>query len=472
VNITGGAPPFSVVWQNSGVIFGGNGTNQTALCVGSYTATLNDNNNNCQVIFNFTITEPADFAVTATNTSPICDGAPLQLNETGGAATSWSWTSNGAAVFSNVSAQNPTITGAVDGEVFSVTASNASGCSHTVQTAVTVYPIPLLALLSTDPVSCTGSDGIITVNGTGTGTLSWTGTATGTANVTLPYTLNNVAGGTYTFSLSSIPGGCVSNTETTALTVPPTPVLNDVPDESVCDSYILPAISGNNLGTDASFWTGSNATGSQLTAGQLISSTQTIYIYTSANNCTDEESFLITVTPTPLAPSVGPDLTYCSTWEIAPLTAIGTSGLFSWFSDVDLANLIGTGNAIAPFSTIGTSTYYVNEQINGCISPMSSYSITIEICDIILPTAFTPDGDNTNDLWVIVDLDVVYPKSTVSIYSRWGDKLYESKTGDYANSAWDGSFEGKAMPVGSYYFIIDTGTDAEELKGIVSIVLE
>jgi len=26
--------------------------------------------------------------------------------------------------------------------------------------------------------------------------------------------------------------------------------------------------------------------------------------------------------------------------------------------------------------------------------------------------------------------------------------------------------------VGSYYFIIDTGTDAEELKGIVSIVLE
>jgi gliding motility-associated-like protein len=472
VNITGGTPPYSIVWQNLGVIFGGNGTNQTTLCAGSYVATVNDDNNNCQVIFNFIINEPADFPVAASNTSPICDGAPLQVNETGGAATSWTWTSNGAAVFSSTTAQNPTITGAVDGEIFSVTASNASGCTHTVQTTVTIYPISSLSLVSTDPVSCTGTDGIIAVNGTGTGTLSWTGTASGSANVTLPYTLNNVSGGTYSFSLISNPGGCVSNTATTTLIVPPTPVLNDIPDESVCDTYILPVISGSNLGTNASFWTGSNASGTQLSAGQSISSTQTIYIHTLANNCTDEESFSITVTPTPSAPAVGPDLTYCSTWEIAPLTAIGTSGVFSWFSDVDLVNLIGTGNAIAPFSAIGTSTYYVNEQINGCISPVSSYSITLEICNIILPTAFTPDGDNTNDLWVIVDLDVVYPKSTVSVYSRWGDKLYESKTGDYANSAWDGTFEGKAMPVGSYYFIIDTGTDAEDLKGIVSIVLE
>ena len=80
VNITGGTPPYSIVWQNSGIIFGGNGTNQTTLCAGSYTATVNDNNNNCQEIYNFTIAEPADFVVAASNTSPICDGAPLQLN--------------------------------------------------------------------------------------------------------------------------------------------------------------------------------------------------------------------------------------------------------------------------------------------------------------------------------------------------------------------------------------------------------
>ncbi len=473
VNISGGTPPYSVVWQNSGIIFGGNGTNQTTLCAGSYVATVNDNNNNCQVIFNFSIAEPADFPVAASNTSPICDGAPLQLNETGGAATTWSWTSNGAAVFSNASAQNPTITGAADGEVFSVTASNASGCSHTVQTTITVYPIPSLALVATDPASCTGTDGTIVVNGTGTGTLSWTGTAAGSAaNVSLPYTLNNVAGGSYAFTMSSTPGGCVSNTATAALAVPPTPIVNDIPDANVCDTYTLPAITGANLGTDASFWTGSSATGTQLSAGQTISSTQTVYIYTSANNCSDEQSFSITVTPTPPAPIVGPDLTYCSTWVIAPLTATGTSGLLSWYSDPNLTSLIGTGNAIAPFSTIGTSTYYVNEQINGCISPESSYAITIETCDIILPTAFTPDGDNTNDNWVIVDLDVVYPNNTVTIYNRWGAKLYASKTGDYANSAWDGTFEGKMMPVGSYYYIIDIGTDAEDLKGVVSIVLE
>ncbi len=472
VNITGGTPPYSVVWQNSGIIFGGNGTNQTSLCAGSYTATVNDNNNNCQEIYNFTITEPADFSVAASNTSPICDGAPLQLNETGGAATLWSWTSNGAAVFSNASAANPTVTGATDGEVFSVTATNPSGCSHTVQTTVTIYPIPSISLIATDPASCTGTDGIIVVNGTGTGTLSWTGTGVGSAtNVTLPYTLNNVAGGSYSFSLSSAPGACVSNISFATLAVPPTPVLNDVPDASVCDAYTLPAITGLNLGIP-SFWTGSAATGTQLTTGQTISSTQTIYIYTLANNCSDEQSFTVTVTPTPLAPTVGPDVTYCSTWVLAPLTATGTNGLFSWFSDPQLATLVGTGANVMPNATIGTTTYYVYEQINGCMSPLSSYDITVEICDIILPTAFTPDGDNTNDNWVILNLDVVYPDNTVTLFNRWGAKLYESKKGDYANSAWDGTFEGKMMPVGTYYYIIDSGTDAENLKGIVSIVVE
>ena len=125
-----------------------------------------------------------------------------------------------------------------------------------------------------------------------------------------------------------------------------------------------------------------------------------------------------------------------------------------------------------PNATIGTTTYYVYEQINGCMSPLSSYDITVEICDIILPTAFTPDGDNTNDNWVILNLDVVYPDNTVTLFNRWGAKLYESKKGDYANSAWDGTFEGKMMPVGTYYYIIDSGTDAENLKGIVSIVVE
>lgn len=473
VNITGGTPPYSVVWQNSGIIFGGNGTNQTTLCAGSYTATVNDDNNNCQEIYNFTIAEPADFVVAASNTSPICDGAPLQLNETGGAATSWSWTSNGAALFSNASAANPTITGAVDGEVFSVTATNSSGCSHTVQTTVTIYPIPSISILATDPASCTGTDGIIVVNGTGTGTLSWTGTAGGSvSNVTLPYTLNNVAGGSYSFTLSSTPGACISNIASATLTIPPTPVLNDVPDASVCDTYTLPAITGVNLGSNTSFWTGSLATGTQLSAGQIISSTQTIYMYTSANNCSDEQSFAVTVTPTPLAPSVGPDVTYCSTWVLAPLTATGTSGLFSWYSDAQLTTLIGTGANVMPNATLGTSTYYVVEQINGCISPISSYAITIEVCEIVLPTAFTPDGDNTNDNWVILNLDIVYPNNTVTIFNRWGAKIYESKKGDYANSAWDGTFEGKMMPVGTYYYIIDSGSDAEDLKGIVSVVVE
>jgi gliding motility-associated-like protein len=93
---------------------------------------------------------------------------------------------------------------------------------------------------------------------------------------------------------------------------------------------------------------------------------------------------------------------------------------------------------------------------------------------IIIPTAFTPDGDGVNEEWVIPNLDKQYPKNSVRIYNRWGSLLFEhdsSTDGAYATKPWDGTFKGDAMPVGSYYYIIDFNTiDNKSEKGIVTIV--
>jgi gliding motility-associated-like protein len=99
-------------------------------------------------------------------------------------------------------------------------------------------------------------------------------------------------------------------------------------------------------------------------------------------------------------------------------------------------------------------------------------TITIQDCEIIVPTAFTPDGDNVNDVWEIVDLDAVYPDNVVTVFNRWGNKLYESEKGQYASKPWDGTYNGEALPVASYYFIIDFNNEEfEPQKGIVSIIL-
>jgi gliding motility-associated-like protein len=73
----------------------------------------------------------------------------------------------------------------------------------------------------------------------------------------------------------------------------------------------------------------------------------------------------------------------------------------------------------------------------------------------VLPTAFTPDGDNYNDLWNLKELES-YPDCVVKIYNRWGHLMFESK--GYTES-WDGTFNGEPLPSGSYFYVIELNVD-------------
>jgi len=85
--------------------------------------------------------------------------------------------------------------------------------------------------------------------------------------------------------------------------------------------------------------------------------------------------------------------------------------------------------------------------------------------EIVVPTAFTPDNDGINDFWEILYLDEVYPDNQVFVYNRWGNLIYTSTKGDYAGRPWRGGFEnlspqGEELPVGSYFYVIETGVSA------------
>ncbi len=78
----------------------------------------------------------------------------------------------------------------------------------------------------------------------------------------------------------------------------------------------------------------------------------------------------------------------------------------------------------------------------------------IKPVQLIIPTIFTPNNDGFNDKWVIVRPSGVRIK--VQVYNRWGQMVYRSD--DYRND-WDGkgtgSFLGKDLPHGSYFFLVD-----------------
>ena len=83
-----------------------------------------------------------------------------------------------------------------------------------------------------------------------------------------------------------------------------------------------------------------------------------------------------------------------------------------------------------------------------------------------VPNTFTPNGDGINDTWLIPNL-VKYPDCKVQIFNRYGQVVYESH--GYVKP-WDGLFNGKPLPFGTYYYIIDTGVGGSVSKGYVTLI--
>lgn len=72
-----------------------------------------------------------------------------------------------------------------------------------------------------------------------------------------------------------------------------TPLVDSLNNITSCTPYVLPAL------TDGNYFTASNGQGTQLSVGQSISSTSTIYIFNQIpnSNCSSQSSFVVTIQP-------------------------------------------------------------------------------------------------------------------------------------------------------------------------------
>lgn len=136
-------------------------------------------------------------------------------------------------------------------------------------------------------------------------------------------------------------------------------------------------------------------------------------------------------------------------------------GTFSWNPPVGLSCTDCENPIAAPNET---THYYVTYTSPAGCAAMDSVLIRVFR---ELPNTITPDGDNVNDVWNIPEIEH-YPNAHVVIYNRWGNSIFES-SGHY--EPWDGTFEGKELPAGSYYYILDFKTPGmDNLNGTVNII--
>ena len=115
--------------------------------VGQQTVTLtvgDSRNNTASCTATVTVQDMTAPLAIVTNSGPICPGSPLQLDEISGLGTSWTWTSNGNAIFNDPGIQNPEVTNVSDGEEFTVTITLANGCTGIGITTAFILNLPVL----------------------------------------------------------------------------------------------------------------------------------------------------------------------------------------------------------------------------------------------------------------------------------------------------------------------------------------
>jgi len=87
--------------------------------------------------------------------------------------------------------------------------------------------------------------------------------------------------------------------------------------------------------------------------------------------------------------------------------------------------------------------------------------------DCEIPNIFTPNGDGINDAFIIPCLaSDRYSDSELRIYDRWGSELF--RAAPYEND-WEGTHNGRPLPEGTYFYVIDFGDGRSAANGFVVI---
>ncbi len=83
----------------------------------------------------------------------------------------------------------------------------------------------------------------------------------------------------------------------------------------------------------------------------------------------------------------------------------------------------------------------------GIAASVSNVITIIKEPNLFYPTAFTPNGDNLNDIFNVFGQFIT--SFEMKIFNRWGEMMY---TTDDLDKGWDGLYKGTLMPEGTYVF--------------------
>lgn len=442
------------------------------LAVGNYVYFASEDQGNCasaNTAINVTV-NPAPAAPTVTNDGPACEGEAivLQASSIGGANYQWTgpsgFTSNSQTVIlDDITTANA---GAYTVNVI------IGGCtSSPASTTVVVNAAPAAPGANSNSPLCEGDTLQLDANASGSVTYQWSGPNgfTGTnASVSIAGVTEIDNQGFYNVVVTDANTGCVSAPASLLVMINPVPnagmVFNNGP---VCENTTLELTVPTVFGASY-FWTGPNGFTSldqNPTIADVDAADAGVYtVLVSNGSCFSSLNTTVTVLSAPLT-TIIPDTTVEQGNE---LMLYATGGVvYHWSPDTYLDNPT-VPTPMMSTNVVGVYTYSVDILgLNGC-SEIEKVTVTViegtpTTDDANFVDLFTPNDDGVNDTWDLGDLSAYAPYN-LQIMTRGGLRVLQST--NYQND-WDGTFKGKKLPDGAYWYILETATTT--YKGAVTI---
>lgn len=412
-----------------------------------------DDGNGCLFWDSLTLTVDVPPAVTMTQSvTDACEGDPIVFTASPTSFSIFQFYVNG-----NISATSPsntfTSTTLQNGDAITVTGTTVAGCPISSQPPLTVNIVPRPSgVINTTSVCETFVTDLEVVPSAGA-TAIWSGVdgLSGAGNnITHTYSTS----GTFGFNVTLDNGLCQTILPGTA-TVFPEPSATIAQDRSVCEGADITLVSsgGNVEWYDAA--TGGNIVdmGNEFTLTNVVAGDTFWVQQTSNQGCVGPRSpVVLTVNPNPIAEFfTQPDTAIEINLPQSQVNFFNTSinaQQFLWFFGDGM-----TSDQMSPHYTYTEEGTYdvtlIATTNEGCSDTFSlgPYPV-VNIHNVFIPSAFTPDGNDLNDLFEIVTYGV--EGYDIDIFDRWG-KLIFSNNGD-PNAFWDGTFNGQPVPEGAYVY--------------------
>jgi len=417
-------------WSNSNSSIGlspsGNGSiaSFTATNIGSSPATgiisVTPSANGCTGVsqaFNI-IVNPTP-GISNINNQTICNNAAtttVALSGSSVSGTLYNWTNSNTAIglglsgTGNIASFIALNSGSSPINVTITVTPISNNCSGTQQTFVyTVNPTPSVLLPSSQIICAGANTSAIAFSGSSVSGTSynWTNTnssigigISGTGNISSFTTINSTSVPVIsTLSITPVANACSGTSQTFTVTVNPTPTINSVTNQTLCNGVNTSPItfSGSVSGTTYNWTNSATSIGLATTGTGAISSfiatnntsspvTSTLAVTPLANNCSGTpQNFTITVNPTPDV--IVPDnQVACNNNNVSSLTfngnVNGTS--YGWSNNTTSIGLgsTGTGN-ISSFVASNvtnvsvTATITVTPTASSCVGTAQDFSITV-----------------------------------------------------------------------------------------------